>query len=196
VAIRPCELTGASREEVGRLVALEENWTDGGAWRPLELLRSPGAAAIVADRSGGWPQDPRASVSDLVPQVAAKLGLDADAAVLYLQLLTLPNPTKANVLEWNGWKPAVYTRATAMLVEKQLVVEAKRARAGRDHFLPGGWHERRTGSLPLEEWKLRWYGGDDPPLPGIVPLAPFHQLFREAWARLSGGDAPRYEKRR
>jgi hypothetical protein len=196
VTVRPGALTDGAREEIDRLVALDDNWTDTDPWRALQLLRSPGVAALVADPTPGWPQDPRRSAPELLPEVAATLGLDPDTAVLYLQLLALPNPTKANVLAWNTWKPALYTRATVVLLEKKLVVEAKRARAGRDHFLPGGWHEQKSGSLPMEEWKLRHYGGEDPPLHEWVPLEPFAATFRAAWARVRAGDAPRYEKRR
>jgi hypothetical protein len=120
--------------------------------------------------------------------------LDEAAATLYLQLLTLPNPTKANIALWNGWKPAVYAGAVAALVEKKLVFEAKRARAGREHFLPGGWKEHRQGPLPLEVWKLPLYGGENPPLGGYLPLAPWGVLFGRAWARVVAGDGPRYER--
>lgn len=201
VAVRPCELTPGSTEEVERLAALKDNYADQDAWRAFKLLHTPGIVAIVAGiveeiavNGAGWGQDPRTTSRGLVNEVAARLDLHEDAATLYLQLLTLYNPTRANVLLWNGWKPSVYARATATLVEKKLVVEAKRARAGRDHFLPGGWHDRKSGSLPLEEWKLAFYGGAEPPLGSIVPLSPFADLFRIAWARVLAGHSPRYEK--
>jgi hypothetical protein len=194
VAVRPNRLRPGDAEELERLVKLDDNWEDVGPWRALALLGSPNLDAMLAARAPGWGQDPRLSAPAVVQAVAKKHGLEEDAATLYAQLLALHNPTKANVLAWNGWKPATYTKAAAALVEAKLVIEAKRARAGRDHFLPGGWHERRSGSLPLEEWKLPLYGGEEPPLGSILPLMAFGALFEGAWGRVLGGKGPRYER--
>lgn len=196
VAIRPTRLDAAAIEEVGRLVTLDGNYEDATPWRALLLTRGPDLSRMAADRAPGWPQDPRRSVPDLVTDVATHLSLDAPAATLYLQLLTLHAPTKANVLLWNDWKSADYTRAVGPLVEQKLVVEAKRARAGRDHFLPGGWIERRTGALPMEEWKRPFYDPMETALAAVLPSQPFDTLFRAAWARVRAGKGPRYERGR
>lgn len=146
---------------------------------------------------GSWEQDPAASVPDLVAEVARTQRLGADAARLYLQLLAHHAPAKKSVLRWNGWTPRTYEAAAAALVERRLVVAGKRARAGRDHFLPGPWLERRK-DLPLERWKIPLYGGHEErnavrfPLGVILPLEPWHALFARAWRRVSDGDAPRF----
>ena len=145
---------------------LEDNWAEVGPWNAFLRLRDPVFGRIVADRTPGWGQDPRRSAPDVVAKARAR-GLSEEAAVAWLQLLALPNPTRANTIAWNGWKPAQYAKAVAELLEAGLVVEGKRARAGRDVFLPGGWHERRSGSLPLEEWKLALFGGESPPFGSI-----------------------------
>jgi hypothetical protein len=191
VAVRPCQLTPSDVEEVGRIVKIAE---DGDTWRAYLRVGDPGFAALVADTAPGWAQDPRRSAPAVVAEVIAKHGVDEGAATLYLQLLALYNPTRSNVVAWNGWKPAEYARAAAVLTEKALVIEAKRARAGRDHFLPGGWDDRKSGSLPLEEWKLPLYGGDDLPFSSILPLAPFAAVFRAAWDKVKAGKGPRYER--
>lgn len=191
--VRPSELQPDTRDEVARLVKLEGNYGEPQEWAAL-LLWEGELAALARDGAAGWGQDPRRTASDAVAAVRAAHDLDEAAATLYLQLLTLPNPTKANIALWNGWKPAVYTGAIAALVDKKLVFEAKRARAGREHFLPGGWKEHRQGPLPLEVWKLPLYGGENPPLGGYLPLAPWGTLFARAWARVVAGDGPRYER--
>jgi hypothetical protein len=175
--------------------------------RALGVVRSPGYAAMAARvaespvADGGWEADPRQSAPDLVKRVMAARGLDEDAATLYLQTLALAAPTTANVRTWNGWTAARYTKAAAALAEAGLLIEAKRKRAGRNHFLPGGWEAWSSGNLPMETWKLPLYGvetdaegGQTFPLDRVLPLEPLHALFERAWARLESGDAPRYEE--
>lgn len=186
-AMRPARMDPGDRAEVEILQKLEDNWDKGSAWDALAQLAT--VDALLADRAPGWAQDPRRSAPGLVAKAMARTGLDEAGATLWLQLLALYNPTKANCLEWNGWKGPTYAAAAAALVEKKLVIVGKRARAGRDHFLPGGWKDRKSGSLPLEEWKLPMYPGDP-----ILPPEPFAALFARAWARVEAGDAPRYER--
>ena len=91
-----------------------------------------------------------------------------------------------------------YDAAAAELVDAKLALGAKRARAGRDHFLPGPWLDRKSPDLPMERWKVPLYGGVEEkgavrfPLDAIAPLAPFHELFERAWARVKTGDAPKF----
>ncbi|MET0136684.1 MAG: hypothetical protein ABW215_24095, partial [Kibdelosporangium sp.] len=146
-------------------------------------------------------QDPTLTVPDLVETVAAKYtgdrGLDADSAALYLQLLALPDPTDANVARWTGWKPARLRKARTALAETDLVLAAKRARAGRSLFLPGGWLALKSPHLPIESWKGALFGFTDAaPVNAIVPLGTVEQLFRQAWARIEDGDIPTYEELR
>jgi hypothetical protein len=200
ISVRPARLADA-REILKRLPQLHE-WPLPKVTDCLRLLASPGYRAIL-DRIasspvpvGSWEQDPRLSAAHTVAAVQAALKLDLPAATLYLQVLSLHDPTRKNVLAWNGWKPADYARAEAVLLGRELLVGGKRPRAGRDVFLPGGWIERSKGSLPIERWKLPLFEGsaDGFPLDAALPLCPIHQLFERAWARVTRDDAPRYEE--
>lgn len=139
-------------------------------------------------------QDPTVSVPALVAEVAERFGLPEDAAALYLQLLALPDPTDANVARWTGWKPARLKQARAALAETDLVLTAKRARAGRSLFLPGGWLALSTPHLPLEMWKTQMFEYTAGRSGAIVPLEPVADLFARAWRRILDGDAPAYEE--
>jgi hypothetical protein len=110
--------------------------------------------------------------------------------VLYLQLLALPDPTDANVARWTGWKAARLKAARAALAETDLVLTAKRSRAGRALFLPGHWLDSKGPALPVEAWKK--------PLLStcfdlLLPQGTVEGAFREAWQRVEDGDAPGYE---
>ena len=88
---------------------------------PLRLPLPRAAAAAVAGTvasgqsaiDAGYAHDPARSAGQLVAEVAPRLGLGADAATLYLQLLALPDPTDRNVTAWTGWKPARLKAAPA-----------------------------------------------------------------------------------
>ncbi|SER95731.1 hypothetical protein [Actinokineospora terrae] len=165
----------------------------------LDLLACDGlTAACAAELPAGFDpqvyfQDPTVSVPHLVSEVATAHAIDEDAATLYLQLLALPDPTDANVARWTGWKPTRLRKARAALAETDLVLTAKRARAGRSLFLPGGWLALSTPHLPLEAWKTPMYGFTDSPPPVIVAREPTADLFTRAWTRVRAGDAPGYE---
>ncbi|MDX3539597.1 DNA-binding protein [Streptomyces sp. MB09-01] len=161
------------------------------------LLADPGApAACGVDEDGTWwPQDPSRSAPELVDEVQAAHGLGADAAVLYLMLLAMPDPTDRNTARWTGWKPTRLKAARAELAATDLVVTAARTRAGRTLFLPGGWVEPASPWLPLEEWKAPMFGllaGREPLLGVLVPAEPVAALYRRAWQRVREGDAPRF----
>jgi hypothetical protein len=200
--VRPGLLTAADEPLFEALVALmdEEN----GFHRDRGLLSGPGFRAACAARApegtdpGRYFQDPTLSVPDLVAEVAARHGLGADAATLYLQLLALPDPTDANVTRWNGWTAARRKAAVAELAGTDLVLTAKRARAGRSLFLPGGWLGLSAPLVPLEEWKLPMLACDDKGRPRrpVVPLRPVADQFRLAWQRVLDGDPPRYTELR
>ncbi|MFJ4846524.1 hypothetical protein [Streptomyces sp. NPDC088733] len=129
---------------------------------------------------------------DLVAEVAAAHGLGEDAAVLYLQLLALPDPTDRNCARWTGWKPARTKKARTELAASGLVVEARRPRAGRTLFLPCGWRDLKAPALPVETWKERLYPVRDHVR--TVPLVPVPELFTAAWERVRDGDAPAFEE--
>ncbi|MGK5544809.1 hypothetical protein ACSNOH_08760 [Streptomyces sp. URMC 127] len=148
---------------------------------------------------GRYESDPRACAPGLVAEVADGLGLSGDAAALYLQLLALAVPSDRNVRRWNGWAPARHRAVVAELAGRGLVVEDKRARAGRSVFLPGPWAHAAKPLPPMECWKapllgavISGGGGSAraqvtalPPLPGTLP-----ELFAAAWGRVRGGDRP------
>ena len=165
--------------------------------KTVRFLTSPACAGIV-DRittdsalpAGTREADPRASVPDLVAQVAAALGLDCDAAALYLQLLAMPHPSDKNVRAWNGWSAAELKAAAAALVAKGVVAEEKRPKAGRGVVLPGTWRKARNrpGARPIEDSKvdlLRRLGLDED---ADWPAMPLPELFAAAWEK--AGRAP------
>ena len=156
----------------------------------LELLLDTGAVPSESPRHA---QDASTSVPDLVREVARVRGLESDPAALYLMLLALPDPTDRHVAAWTGWKPARLKAArTRLLAADGLVVDAKRARAGRSLFLPGGWQESRSPGIPMETWKAGLY----PLSTGVArwPALPVTELFARAWQRVLAGETPGYER--
>lgn len=179
----------------------------------LRTARDPRFAAFLADPGDPvagerdpdglwWPQDPARSVPDLVGEAAKEYGIGEDAAVLYLMLLAMPDPTDRNTARWTS-RPqrrggaARLKAARAELAATDLVVEATRTRAGRSLFLPGGWVDPRSPRLPLEQWKLPLYdlvSGESAVLGVLVPAEPAADLYRRAWQRVREGDGPRFEQ--
>ncbi|MER7668390.1 hypothetical protein ABTY61_07965 [Kitasatospora sp. NPDC096128] len=200
VWLRPAGLTGADDPLLDLLLGLGDGYwivNDLTAVRSVldgepERLVAPAALPATADGQT-WLQNPQFSVPELVAEAARTHGLGEDAAALYLQLLALPDPTDRNTARWTGWKPARLKRARAELAAADaLVLEAKRARAGRTLFLPGGWQEAKSPALPVETWKAALY-----PLPAhqpALPRLPVPELFARAWQRTLDGDAPGYEE--
>ncbi|MYV51494.1 hypothetical protein [Streptomyces sp. SID3212] len=150
-------------------------------------------ALVSADGPAGPPQNPQVSVEGLVADVARRSGISEDASALYLMLLALPDPTDRNQAAWTGWKPARLKKARAELAATDLVVEGRRARAGRTLFLPGGWLEEKDAPrLPVESWKTALLPWDRPGF--VVPDLPVPALFEAAWRRLGDGDVPAFEE--
>ncbi|MEO3788226.1 DNA-binding protein [Actinocorallia sp. B10E7] len=162
------------------------------------LLADPGDPVAGERNADGtwWPQDPSRSVPDLVVEASELYGLSSDAAIVYLMLLAMPDPTDKHTARWTGWKPARLKAACVELAATDLVVEARRSRAGRSLFLPGGWNAVRAPHPPQEEWKLPLYGleagASQPPLGVLVPAEPVADLYRRAWWRVTEGDVPRF----
>ncbi|WP_221739797.1 hypothetical protein, partial [Arachnia propionica] len=147
----------------------------------------------------GWPQDPLASAPEILTDVQQTLDLPEDSARYWLQLLTLHNPTDKNIHHWNGWKKTQRLKAAEPLIDKGLLVQAKRPRAGRTLFLPGGSLEAKAPHLPLETWKTPLYKLEDTPkldsrLNIVLPRIPLPQLFAAAWGRYRDGDVPGHEE--
>lgn len=168
------------------------------------LLGDPGdPVAGERDKDGTWcPQDPSRSVPDLVTEVAKEYGIGEDAAVLYLMLLAMPDPTDTNVAKWTGWKrrrggAARIEAAREELAATDLVVRATRTGARRSLFLPGGWTVTDSAAVSLERWKLPLFdlaGGGSAPLDVIAPTEPVAGLYRRAWQRVKDGDGPRFDE--
>ncbi|MCR9197593.1 MAG: hypothetical protein NXI04_03015 [Planctomycetaceae bacterium] len=149
---------------------------------------------------GSYEASPLLAAATLVKSVARKLKLSEAAAAYYLQILSLPDPTDQNVKLWNGWSTAQVKAIAKELVSADLVIAAKRSRAGRSVFLPGGWEALKSPLPPIETWKMPLfgmtrdhYGRAAPPLSLILPLEPLHLLFARAWDRVQSDDAPQYE---
>ncbi len=150
---------------------------------------------------GGWEYNPLLSAAHLLPEVRRRLGLSEPGAASYLQMLTLQHPTQENVRKWNGWSAQTYDECMRELKEANLAIKAERGRAGRSHFLPGGWEDLKSPHLPIESWKFPLFqlsrdadGNLIVPLGCILPLIPVHELFESAWQRVLNGDEPRYEE--
>jgi hypothetical protein len=150
---------------------------------------------------GGWEQNPVVSAPELVATVKKKKKVSEDAAALYLQMLTLLWPTPKNIQTWNDWTAARYKKAAAELAAEELVLEAKRERAQRGYFLPGGWEALKAPHPPMETWKVPLYANErmenGDPKPRFERFFAFeapHALFATAWARIEAGDPPRYEE--
>ena len=160
---------------------------------------------IIADlgdetkfRPVGCYRDPRVSAPGVVAEVCRELGLSESAAVYFLQLLALVDPTDSNVKAWNGWKKKQLDEARAELIAHDLVVEGKRTGAGRTVFLPGAWWEARSGSMPVEAWKsnfylIRYRERCESTVRWCPPTEPFDQLFQTVWGRWLAGDRPSFD---
>ncbi|MER5309391.1 hypothetical protein ABT034_16565 [Streptomyces sp. NPDC002773] len=154
----------------------------------LDRMMRRAVSGAVPD--GAYEADPRHSCPELVARAAEELGVGPDAAALYLQLATLAAPTDRNVRRWNGWTTKRHAEVRAELLTSGAVIEAKRARAGRTLFLPGEWTELKAPHLPLETVKLAshrvcplWRDQIRGPFLRILPAAPLHEMFAEAWER-------------
>ncbi|MFD5658736.1 hypothetical protein [Streptomyces hirsutus] len=194
--IRPAGLAGPDDPAFGLVEGTVGRHGTGDLLALRALLGEETDALASAGAPDGFPhhpaQDPTRAVPDLVAEAVDALGLSTDAAALYLMLLALPDPTDRNCVRWTEWKPVRVKKARAELAATDLVVEAKRSRAGRTLFLPCGWLERGAPGLPLETWKERLY-----PVAGstrTLPHLPVPALFAAAWARVRGGDAPAFEE--
>ncbi|MFI9011127.1 hypothetical protein ACIGNX_28220 [Actinosynnema sp. NPDC053489] len=199
LVVRPGLVRPADRD---LLVALVELTNAQEVLRMLDRLADDRLAAACSALlpegvdPAAYHQDPTVSVPGLVAEVAERHGLTADAAALYLQLLALPDPTDANVARWTRWKPARLRAARTALAGTDLVLTAKRARAGRSLFLPGGWLALAAPHVPLESWKAPMFDHAPDRPDAIVPLEPVADLFARAWRRVLDGDAPAYEELR
>ncbi|WP_406298178.1 hypothetical protein OG948_21955 [Embleya sp. NBC_00888] len=190
--VRPAGFTGADDPWFDRLIALR-GAADSAGFKSFRRILDPAFEELLrADGPPGIQQDPAYAVPDLVAEVAKTHGIGEDAAVLYLQLLALPDPTDRHVARWTGWKPARLKKARTELAGTDLVVEAKRSRAGRTLFLPGGWSALKAPALPVETWKEGLYA--TPTHTTIVPDCPVPELFHRAWRRVQDGDAPGFEQ--
>lgn len=197
-------------QQLQEIKVLFNSDSDGGLDTDLfavRFLQSADCARLV-ERAANCPLaagasefNPRLSAPEQMAAAQKKLNIAEDSAMLYLQLLSLAAPTQRDVLLWNGWKAPQYKKAAQELADRGLVVAGKRPRAGREHFLPGGWEELSSPDLPLETWKVPMHGlvrktnGKlQAPLGWAAPLQPLHLLFAAAWQRIEQGDVPALEQ--
>ncbi|MFE0100588.1 hypothetical protein [Streptomyces sp. NPDC059009] len=155
-------------------------WLRGPECRRLEERITSGSLP-----PGRYETDPRASAPDTHAKAAAELGLGADAAALYLQLLALPAPTDRNVRRWNGWRPTAHKAATAELLDAALVLADRRPRSGRGVFLPGDWAAAAKPYHPMETRKADLLGArlspDRTKVLSAPATGPLPELFARAW---------------
>lgn len=145
-------------------------------------------AAKEAYPTPGNLHNPAISASSVVAEVSSTLDIGDNAATLFLQLLALPGPSDANVKKWNGWTQATHRAAGAELSQADLVIAAKRSRAGRSLFISSGWVNLKSPNLPMESEKAQTFDlepGNDPfvPLVNVLILEPFSELFASAWQK-------------
>ncbi len=168
----------------------------------VKFIFGPSVDAIISRVSkspvpeGEFEANPIHSVPAIVEKVAKKYKISTDAAVLYLQIATLPFPTDANIRLWNGWKKKQHDTAIADLSKTDLVVVAKRARSSRSVFIPGPW-EPKSWAKPIEGWKMRHLGLEGEGFGWAFHAGlkvPPHLLFEKVWDRIESGDAPGFEE--
>jgi hypothetical protein len=213
-------MKGVSYFDDGFVVFLLGDWGLEAAIRPAQLMAGKTSPYIVADNleaqvlrafsgmkslvdrlkgsqvsAGEYEANPLHSSLETVAQVKKELGVSEEAAIAFLQTLAMPNPSTKQIRLWNGWSAATYKKAFAPLVEKGVLIEAKRARAGRSFFLDGPWLEFRSPHIPMEAWKV-------PMMPLLAsdqcqvryPISAPHELFEQAWTRWRSGDKPGFTK--
>lgn len=198
VELHPGLLSGPDDPVLSLLRARGYNYDDD-TGAALGMMLDGSLALLAAPTAREYPQqDPTRSVPQVVAEAAESLDVGPDAAALYLQLLALPDPTDRNVAAWTGWKPARLKQARQELVDAgDLVVEAKRSRAGRSLFLPCGWLALKAPHLPVETWKAPLLTMDEqgnPTFDVIVPRIPVAGLFEQAWARVRDGERPTFDE--
>ncbi|HNJ41318.1 MAG TPA: hypothetical protein PKZ53_12565, partial [Acidobacteriota bacterium] len=147
--------------------------------------------------AGQYECNPVYSAPHVVSEIAEAFRLSLDAATLCLQTLALIEPSTRNICLWNGWNSTRYKKAASELVAAEIVIEAKRERAGRNIFLPGVWISPKPPDEPIEQWKLELYGAKSygpgsywKPLKRLLPLRPIHEIFELAWTRIKERDHP------
>ncbi len=166
-----------------------------GLYHVWQAALSPGVARLV-ERAANTPLaagsselDPRLSAPAIVDQVAAKHGLDRDAATLYLQTLALVDCSDVMTREVDGFTQTKQKKAQTAIVNANLASETKQPRANRKLALPGGWETLFPPHPAVEPWKLPLYqaemknGALAAPLGRVLPLVPIHELFAAAWQR-------------
>lgn len=164
-------------------------------FRPIDYIVSSDFELFLNSLDSGFdydPHNPSLSAPDVLKDVSKTLKLSDDAAQLFLQTLALVDLKSATVKRINGWSTKEYKAACDELTKAKLLVEAKRARAGRSHFLDGPWMALKSPLLPIESWKASLYGCDpygNAPY-GFVPNIPMPEFFRRTWERYKSGDKP------
>lgn len=157
-------------------------WQSDGFQRIVARLAASGLPA------GAFESDPRVTAPDTLSEVRHALDLPTDAATLYLQMLTLAEPTRARLQRVNGWKKGEVEAARTELLERGLLEEARFDGSSRQTFVPGEVAFPAPPASTLEAAKLPLYGLEKDskgrlraPFGVVLPLRPLPELFAEAW---------------
>ncbi len=184
-AVWTAKLDSKTIDRVTKVALAASDWEASDVVRIAAYIRSDKFASFAARVAktdvpkGSYEADPRASAPALVGKVAAACKVSGDAAALLLQTITLPDPSKANVLVWNGWTSDTYEAAAAELLAKKLVVQAKVDGAGRKIFGPGPVIKKTKLNAPIESSKLALIPNGRH-IKHLLP-EPCHVMFARAW---------------
>lgn len=148
-----------------------------------------GFIALAEELGGkqGRAGDPRVSAPEVVARAVQHLGISEDAATLYLIIAALPKPMDRTVRLLTGWSKKAHEAAGKALLDKELLLEAKRSGSGRSLFLPGAW--LKAGA---EAWKQGPMQAE-PLGHGVLSRDP-RAHYAAVFARIEGGDVPRFEE--
>jgi hypothetical protein len=141
-------------------------------WSHYRLWQSEGFASIRQELAspladGAYPANPSVSAPVKLASIAEALGLSTEAAMLFMQVSVLGEPTAKRLLRYNAWKKTTLDKASKELVAKKLVEERKHKSTKQTLFLPGEVSFHEPYPAPVEKAKLKLLGlaeGERPPL--------------------------------
>lgn len=147
-------------------------WISDGFQSMMEDLRDPAAPP------GAFAADPRWSSFEALAQARQQHGLTEDAAILYLLVQRLAEPTPERVQRYLGWSSQQHAQAASELVAKGLLMTAGHSGTPRTLFLPEPVASFERYPAPVEVSKLETYWlveGQRPILNVPLPVKPIHK---------------------
>ena len=137
---------------------------------------------------GVYEADPRVSAPDIFRKVRKSLSLSENAATLYLQILTLAEPTEKRLKHINNWNKKHYTLARKELLTRKLLVEKTYNGTKRTLFVPEEVVFPHGSVATIEASKQNFYGIKQDAefclrafFSVALPVRPFSQLFTESF---------------